>query len=500
MKDHLTRGAVWIAAARLLINVIGIASTILLARLLLPQDFGLVAIATTVAVIAGSITELSLSSALVQHEDPQPHHYDSAWTLNMARAAALAAVMAAAARPVAALYGDPRLVEIMLVLAATAMLGGLSNPKLVVFTRNLVFWQDFAMGVSQKLLGFLVAIAIAVAFQSYWALVIGGAAAQLLGVVLSYALLPYRPRLRLRGGRQLFAFSVWLTLGRTVNVVNWRSDQLFIGYFLGSGTLGYYSFGDNLAALPTREATAPIAQTLFPAFSRLTGDPVRLREAFMRSQTLICAIALPIGCGFAMIADPLVMLTLGAKWLPAVIVIQILASIFAIQTLASGLQPLAMAIGDTRSLFKRDLANLAIRMPLVIIGLVAGGLIGVLLARVISGLAGMAINMALVQRLIGVSIARQLAANGRSLAAAAAMTAAIAALQQSGLDSRTWPAAVTLGALLVAGALTYVAAMALLWRLAGRPAGPETAFVDIVRALVRGRGDQGRGVSAVAPQ
>lgn len=485
MKDRLTRGAFWLAATRLLVNLIGFASTILLARLLMPEDFGLVAIATTIAAVMGSITELSLSSALVQHDNPEDQHFDTAWTLNVLRAALLAGAMAAAAHPVAGFYGDPRLTDIMFVLAATTLLGGFGNPKLVVFTRNLVFWQEFAMAISTKLLGFVVAVAIAVIYKSYWALVIGGVAAQLLAILLSYVLLPYRPRMQLAGGRQLFAFSVWLTLGRTVNIVNWRSDQLFIGYFLGSGPLGQYSFGDNLASLPTREATAPIAQTLFPAFARLTADPVRLRQAYLRAQTLLCAIALPIGCGFAMIAEPLVLLTVGAKWLPAVIVIQILAGVFAFQSLSSSLQPLAMGMGETRALFRRDLANLVIRMPLVIIGLATAGLIGVLVARVISGLAGMVINMVLVKRLIGVSVAGQLAANGRSLAAVGLMVAVIAALLQSGLGNGGWPAAPALGILIVAGTLAYIAALAMLWMLAGRPAGPESAIVEIVRTALK---------------
>lgn len=494
MKDRLTRGAAWLAATRLLVNMVGLASTILLARLLMPADFGLVAIATTIAAVVGSITELSLSSALVQHDNPEDRHFDSAWTLNVARATLLAALMAAIAHPVARSYADPRLVEIMFVLAATTFVGGFGNPKLVVFTRNLVFWQEFAMGVSQKLLGFVVAITVAIIYQSYWALIVGGAAAQLLGVVLSYVLLPYRPRLKLAGGRSLLSFSVWLTLGRTVNTVNWRSDQLFIGYFLGNGPLGFYTFGDNLAVLPTREATGPIAQTLFPAFSRMTDDPERLHEAYRRAQTMICAIALPIGCGFAMIAEPLVMVTVGAKWQPAVIVIQILASVFAIQTVASTLQPLAMAMGETRALFRRDLANLIFRFPLVIIGLATGGLLGVLLARIASGLFGTLLNLALVRRLLGVSITAQLAANSRSFAAVGVMTLALGAVLRSdgaaiGSPTSTTSGLLALAALVIASLFVYVAALTVFWALAGRPAGPETSIADIARragsALVR---------------
>jgi PST family polysaccharide transporter len=482
MKDRLTRGAAWLTATRLLVNLVGFASTILMARLLMPADFGLVAIATTIAAVVGSVTELPLSSALVQHANPEDRHFDNAFTLNVARATLVAGLMAALALPVAHFYADPRLVEIMFVLAATTWLGGFGNPKLVVFTRDLVFWQEFAMGVSTKLLGFVVAAVIAFVYKSYWALIGGGMAAQLLALVLSYRLAPYRPRLRLAGSRSLLSFSVWLTLGRTVNTVNWRSDQLFIGYFLGHGPLGFYTFGDNLAVLPTREATGPIAQTLFPAFSRITGDADRLREAYRRAQTLLCAVALPIGCGFAMIAEPMVLATVGPKWLPAVIVIQILASVFAFQTIASSLQPLAMAMGETRALFHRDLVNLLFRFPLIIIGLATGGLVGVLIARVASGLFGTLLNLMLVRRLIGVPVIAQLAANVRSFAAVGVMALALGSLEAS-IDTAkgSAPSILVLAGLIMAGASVYIAALAAMWRAAGRPPGPEATVLDAVR-------------------
>lgn len=478
MKDRLTRGAFWLAATRLLVNGIGVASMILLARLLLPEDFGLVAIATTIAIVAGSITELSLSSALVQHDNPEDRHFDSAWTLNVLRAALLAVLMAALARPVARFYGDVRLTDIMFVLAATSFLGGFGNPKLVIFTRNLVFWQEFAIGVSTKVLGFIVAIAIAVTYKSYWALIAGGAAAQLLTLVLSYVLMPYRPRLHLDGGRELLGFSVWLTLGQIVRTSNYRADTLLAGYFLGSHAVGYYSFGDNLAALPTREATAPIAQTLFPAFAQLKTNPVRLRQAYQRAQALLSAIALPIGCGFAMIAQPFVLLTVGEKWAPAVIVIQVLASILALQTLGAGVQSLAMSLGKTQALLKRDIWNLLVRLPLMLVGLAMGGLVGLVYARFVSGLFNLFLNMGLVRRLLDLSLRDQLRVNVRSLLGAAVMMLGLGLIQAlTGAPPAGFMGVVALGGLIVAGAALYSGAVGLMWLLAGRPEGPESEMI-----------------------
>ena len=116
--------------------------------------------------------------------------------------------------------------------------------------------------------------------------------------------------------REFFSFSAWLTAGQIVNTLNWRFDYLLIGKMLGGTALGYYSVGSNLAMMPTREATAPLTQTIYPGFSSIRDDPARLAAAYQRVQALVAAIALPAGIGVAVIADPLVRLTLGEKWAP----------------------------------------------------------------------------------------------------------------------------------------------------------------------------------------
>jgi len=485
IKWRLTKGATWIAATRILVNIIAFANTLLLARLLTPADFGLVAIAIAITTVVTSVTELSLASALIQHKNPRDEHFDSAWTLNFARGAILALLICGIAVPTAQLYGDTRLVSVMLVIGAVTLLGGMANPKLVVFSRKLVFWQEFALGVSQKLLGFIVAAVVALLYRSYWALIAGIVVTQVSATVLSYFLFPYRPRLRLGGVGELFSFSAWLSLSQAINTLNWKFDQLVIGYFLGGTSLGYYTVGDNLAILPTREATAPLALTLFPAFSRLVDDPARLRRAYQHAQALLCMVALPLGCGFAIVAKPLIVLTMGKTWLPAVIVVQLLASIFAIQTLSTTLQPLALAMGQTRRLFYRDSVNFVIRVPLIVVGMVTGGLVGIVYARCISGLVGTAINMAMTRWLLGLSVRDQLAVNVRSLISVGLMVLGVFLGGQMISNIESSLGRITkIAAMVAAGAIIYVGALYALWCRAGRPDGPESEVIRVAGRML----------------
>ena len=132
------------------------------------------------------------------------------------------------------MYGDEHLYPIMLVSAGTTFLGGVANPKLVVFSRSLIFYQDFALGASQKIVGFVVGVMVAILWRNYWALVAATVASEAWRIALSFVFIPYWPKLTLRRARELIGFSVWVTLGEAVSALNWKLDYLLVGYFLGN--------------------------------------------------------------------------------------------------------------------------------------------------------------------------------------------------------------------------------------------------------------------------
>ncbi len=484
ISGRLAQGATWIAASRIVISLIGLANTLVLARLLVPEDFGLVAIAMSVSAIVLAVTELSLAQALVQHKDPTDAHYNTALTLNMMRSAVVGLIVLGLSFPAAAFYDDPRLVPLFGMIAVSALIIGAVNPKLAAMSRGLVFWQEFATRSSEKFAGFVVALIVALIWQNYWALMLGVVAGQLASMILSYVIIPFRPRLELSKWRELMSFSIWIGLSQAVNTINWNFDQLVLGYFLGNTKLGYYSVGDRLAILPTREATKPVASAVFPGFAKLANDPPRLRKGYQRAQSALTAVALPIGIGFAVAAEPLVLLAMGEQWLPSVMVIQFLASVFAVQTLATTVEPLAMGMGASRILFNRSLVNFAVRVPLTLIGLLTGGLVGLLIARCVSGLIGMAINMFMVQSLLNLSFFQQLAINVRSLTGAAimALAAYLAGLPFEGMDVGTL--LLKTASMTLTGAVVYPSTVFLLWRMAGRPEGPEHDALKFGRAIL----------------
>lgn len=484
MKDKLAKGVAWLGAAKIIVNLLALGSTLILARLLTPEDFGLFSLALTLLTIISALTELSMANALIHHKNPTDEHFNTAWTLNLTRSTIVGLLFCIAAPITASIYHEPKLTSVMLFLAASIVMTGLNNPKMVLMTRDLIFWQEFALTVSQKLVGFIVGVTIAVIYKSYWALVGGMIASQLVGVVISYIIIPFKPKFAFSHAKELWSFSIWLTLGQIVNTLNWKLDHLLIGSYLGVKPLGYYSVGDNLAAMPTRETIGPLQTTLFPGFKQIVHDNERLKQAYKSAQSLITAIALPIGVGCALIAHSLVLLAMGAKWLPVVQVIQVLSCVFALQTLSSPVQPLAMAKGETKLLFKRDMFSFAIRVPIIIAGLFLGGLVGIIYARSITGVIAIFINMHLVHRLIGTKIIEQIAYNSRSLVSIAVMAAGILYLEHLiGRDGSQLDLILKIGAFFVSGALLYLISHFMLWITAGKPIGAETELVRIVSKL-----------------
>ena len=486
IKNKLIKGTAWLSISRLIINSLAMLSTIVLARLLSPADFGLIAVATTMLLVITEVTELSLSAALIRHTAPLQSHFDAAWTLNAVRGVVLGGLFALAGWPVASIYKEPRLVLVMIALGFSVFLSGLVNPRRIMLQRDLIFWQEFVLNVAQKLVGVVVSVAVAYFYKSYWALVVGTLASQATNVIISYTVVPFRPRITFAHTKELLSFSVWLTAIQIVNTLNWRFDYLFIGKMLGNSALGFYSVGSNLASMPTRETTAPLKQTFFPGFSSIRDDRVRLAAGYQRAQAFVTAVALPAGISAALIADPLIRLTMGEKWEPVIFIMQTLAAVYALQTLGSLVDSLGMAQGKTRLLFKRSLQMLLIRIPVIAAALWFYGLPGVILARVCTGLFSTWMNMDMVRRFTGLSVLQQLSSNVRSLTSVGVMAVGVILANRgftNALDTQSL--LIKIGSIMGLAALHYCGMTVLLWVLMRKPMGPEQEVYQLMGKLFR---------------
>jgi len=479
ITDRMSTGAAWIVASRVYMMLGLIIQTVVVARLLGPSLFGLAAIATTIAGIVEISTKQSLTSALVQLDKVTNEHLDTAFTLNLFRGVIIGVVLLSIAYPMASLYDDERVAPLLIALAISTSFFGISNPKIYIFTKNLVFWQDFARVVAERTAIVVVSVAIAYYYRSPWAVIAGVAAGQISLVVSSFFFVPYRPRLSLKKTRDLLSFSIWITLSNAVNAIFQKMDSLLVGYYLGNATLGTLSVATQIAFVPTNEMKTPILRSAFPGFRKLYPDLDKLRDAYQRVQSLVFLLSMPLAFGMVMVAEPMVMLFLGEEWVGGIIVIQLLAGGAGLQSMSNPVNPMAMAMGKTKTLFYRNLLNTISRIFFVVPGLLLGGLIGLLLARLVHSLLTIAMNMHLARKFLSLDYFTQIAVNMRTIVATALMAAAVAGIDLLLPEAATnLELALDLAAKVAVGGIAFAGTLFAI-RLVSKKHGPEEELVQL---------------------
>jgi lipopolysaccharide exporter len=471
----MARGAAWMVLFRLFDRSIGIVSTTVLARLLVPADFGLVAMAMSVIAIVELATAFSFEMALIQKADPQPAHFDTAWTLNIVMALGGAAVTAALAVPAASFYADARLVPVMLVIGAAWLVSGFENTGIANFRREMNFSAEFRWMASKRVAGFIVTMAAAVMFRSYWALVIGQVTGRVTGVVASYLMHSYRPRFSLSRARELLSFSGWMLAGNIIAVVLGRLPQIYVGRLFGAQLLGAYSVGSEIAQLAHTELVAPINRAMFPGYARLATDPEAFRRVCVDASAAILLVVLPASTAIAVLAEPMVRVLLGTQWQQAVPIIQILAFSGAITAINSNSVSAYLALGKPYLTVLVLVTRLVVFVAVIAAIGSVGGVTGVAFAELAASVVCLAVSLPILLVSLRLSAMAYVASLWRPLLgsgiAAVAVAAAVAAVDGSDSFLR---AVLQLAVGLTVGAVTYPLALWMLWRLSGRPEGVET--------------------------
>ena len=473
-------GVAWMTAARATVRVLGLVSTLVLARLLAPMDFGIVAMAMSIAAALELLTMFSFDAALIQERQISRAHYDTAWTLNLAMAVALALALAFAAAPAAAFYREPRLEHVMLFIGAKYVLDNAGNPGTVDFRRNLTFDREFAMHVGPKLASLVVTLPLAFWLRDYRALIAGMLVGSTATCLLSYVMHPHRPRWCVAQSRALFRFSRWLLLNNVVRFLRQRSADFIVGRALGSAPLGVLSIGAEISSLPSTEMVAPINRVLFPSYAKLADDPERLCAGFLTTLGFIALLILPVCAGLAAVADPLVRVALGEKWLEVIPLISLLALAGASDVLQANTSAVYHAIRRPWLIALTGAIQAALLIPMLLVAVAWSGLIGVAGAILLHGVVlALPITFWIFFRHTPIRPREVWLVCWRPVIACAVMYAVMAQLLNvAGAQPDLLRTVALLVFACLVGALTYVVAGLVLWHATGRPAGAESAVID----------------------
>src|SRR5579872_3725969 len=209
LQRQMVKGSAWVIGVRWAVRFLGLISTIVLARLLVPADFGIVTIAMIILGTVEVFAQTGQHLAIIRHPNPTREHYDTAWTIFIMLYSSLALIIFLCAPLTVIYFHEPRALLVVRILALKTFIAGFENVGIVDFQKYLEFHKQFLYRVLPSVVSFFVTLAAAFALRNYWALVIGILTQEFTGFVLSYVLSPFRPRLGLSKVRELWSFSLW---------------------------------------------------------------------------------------------------------------------------------------------------------------------------------------------------------------------------------------------------------------------------------------------------
>ena len=315
-KDEAVKSAKWALLNNFIPRLLTLVLTTLLARLLTPEDYGLVGIGILVVSLVSTIQQTGFSQALIQRQDRQEEAASVALWLNLSLSVVLYVMVWVSAPALATFYEDPRLVALLRVLGLQIVISSMSTIQSSLMLRQFRFRRLFYIQTASTLAPFLVSIPLVLAGLSYWALIYGSIAGSFVGVTLFWWFVRWRPRVvfDLQIARQLSGFGGFVLLESVLAWMLVSLDNGIVGKVLGTKALGLYALGFNLAVMVISIPISAITGLTLPLFSRMQKDPAALRRAYLAGTRLVATYCIPAGVGLALISDPLARLLFGENW------------------------------------------------------------------------------------------------------------------------------------------------------------------------------------------
>jgi len=378
LKGRSVRGGAVTMTAQAIKFVLQTGSTVVLARLLTPQDYGLVAMVTAISGFVALFKDMGLSMATIQKAEINHSQVSTLFWINVAVSIVLALILVILAPIISWFYGEPRLTLIALALAGTFIFSGLTVQHQALLQRQMRFSALAAIEIGSLVIGIATAIILALYGAGYWALVGLSAATALSYAVLVWVLCGWRPGLPVRraGVRPMVAFGGHLTAFGVVNYFARNFDHILLGRFWGANVLGLYSRAYNIMMLPISQIRGPLQSVATPALSHLQNDPIRYKRYYINLITLIAFITMPLMVFLFVCADEVIGLLLGSQWSGAVNIFRILCIVAFIQPVQSTGGLVLISLGQS----KRYLTIGTINSIIMVISFIAGlpwGAIGI---------------------------------------------------------------------------------------------------------------------------
>ena len=459
LREKAVGGLVWSVVQKWGRAAVTTVAFIALARLLPPEAFGLVALATAITAFIEILLDQGFSAAIVQRTDLKRGHLDTAFWISVLIGVVLTLGAIAVSELAATLFEEPQLAPLLRWLSLSFIFVALSSTQTAILQRKLAFKSLASRSLAAAVAGGIVGVSMAFAGYGVWSLVGQNLVRGLVGVIVLWRASNWRPGLNVTKThyRELFTFGVSVTGNNILHAFTRRSDDFLIGYFLGPTLLGYYTVGYRLLLVTMRLVTGIVNSVAFPTFSRIQQNRKRTRRAFYEVTRYTSLLAFPVFFGLAILAPELVTALFGEKWAPSIPVMQILALIGILQSVLVFNGSIMRASGKPSWQFGIMLLT-AVFSVIGFLLAVRWGIVAVAASFVIVGYLLAPVSYVAVRKLIQIDFRSYLGQFVAPLSASLIMVAVIGGLKYV-FEPQTLNSYLQLSIYVTAGALTYLLVM-----------------------------------------
>jgi len=370
LKRRSVRGGFATQTAKGAKFVIQTGATMVLARLLSPEDFGLQGMVVVIIGFLGIFQTAGLGMATVQRPEVTHEQTSTLFWINVAVGAILTTLCALSAPLLVAFYHEPRLYWVGVVSGTTFIFSGLSAQHGALLGRAMRFQTQAKIGVLSLAVGSGTGVVMALFGCRYWSLVGMALTTSIVGAIAVWLAVPWVPGLPRRkcGVLSMLHFGGMATCNNFVGFLAWNTEKILLGRYWGADALGLYGRAYQLATLPVQQLNNALGSVAFPALSRIQHDAGRLAQSFLRGYSLLLSLTIPVSVTCALFAEEIVRIALGAKWIEAVPIFRLLAPVAVVFAVANPLSWLVLSTGRVG----RALSMTTAMTPLVVLGVVLG--------------------------------------------------------------------------------------------------------------------------------
>ena len=403
-------------------KLITVATTVVLSRLLVPEDFGLVVLASLAVTFSNVLRDLGLGGALIVRQDLDRAALGTALSLMLAMGAVVGAALAALAPALARAFEEPRLDEVIAVLSVAVFLGGFAWFYETLLQRELEFKSRFVALAAQSVTYAAVAIVLAAGGAGIWSLVAGQLAGYLVLSATLFGLAPYHVPLRFKRAtaRSLLQTGVGFMAQGGLAAVQQNVDYIAVGRILGAGPVGLYSMAYRLSELPYVGIAEPVAKVTFPSFARMLHEGRSVAADFLSTLRYVALVACPLAVVLSAVAEPFTEAILGQNWVGMIGALSVLGIWGAIRPLQGTYGWLLNSAGEARLLAVLSAVVLIPLIPLLFVVAEAGGIEAVSWVMLADIVVSLGLTAYFTARRLGVAAPQQLRALGPVVAGAAA--------------------------------------------------------------------------------